>query len=727
MEIREKRDLYRQVIASVTAKQLVPGFAALRRLSGRSASESLLADLDGDEEIYRQMLRYFIMDAPDPQREQLRDDLSRKLLHLADTQFARSLSPPNASHWYQFRYRFENATPFRQPDLAMLSDWMDTMPAHELAEYEPRLERIFCGIWMCTTLPASHLEILSSFLLHEEGNAHLKTILVSALILHLLEKFSEEPWMLLADIYLSQTPQLWQRALLGMLLTLIRFDHRMYLYPNIAKRILLLTEDPLFVTHLEKTAIQIIRTGDTEKVSRRVQEEIIPEMMKIAPKIQEKLSLDQMIQDEAGDEKNPEWEKFFEDSPGMYEKMEELNQLQLEGADLFISTFSRLKNFPFFQHAVNWFFPFHHKHPALQTHFTGDEINTKIRDFLSAFENFPIMCNSDKYSFSFNLSAMPEMQRNMLMNTLSGEVTEMIRQNSEESLLDESKGLEVFHQFAQDLYRFFRVHPARNETEDPFALRKQLYRCSSMEPVLEAFPGLARRIGEYYFQQEHYTHAISLFSFSEKTPQDSPELFQKIAFAWQMTGDLNKALDYYRKAELFDSNALWNLRKIAWIHQLQNNIPDALRAYKDAERLNPDSVQIKLSIGNLYLQIDDWANALTHYRKAEELSPASEKTLRPMAWCLFLQGELLASAHYYEQIMEREYNHNDLLNYGHVLFASGDKEKALRYYLEGYNHRNSNPVVFTEAFRSDMQHLERLGITQEDASFMLDSVLLRSN
>ena len=725
--ISEKRTTYREAVAAIADRRLIKGINTIQKLADSVSPGYKPVALESEEEIYHQMLRYFMMDAPDPSRNQLRDDMSRRLLNMADVLYARALSADQQSDWHSMRQRVETTPPFSPGEPKEINQWMYSRDPGGLAEYEQRMERLFCGIWMAPAIPEALLEVLRETLFDEETEEGLAVLLVSALILHNLEKFSPEVWMLLADIYTAQMPQQWQRALVGMLLVLIRYDHRMHLYPGIEERLETLAENPLFVTHLEKAIIQLIRTGDTEKVSRRIQEEIIPEMMKIAPKIQEQLNLDQLIRDEAGEEKNPEWEKFFEDSPGMFEKMEELNQLQMEGADLFISTFSRLKSFPFFHKTANWFLPFDHRHPTLTTHFADEETNQAISGFLKAFKDFPVMCNSDKYSFSFNLSAMPEMQRTMLINTLSGEITGVIQQSSSDSLVSEVKGHEVFHQFTQDLYRFFRLHPLHNETEDPFAMKKQTYQCAPVASLLQQFPNLARRIGEYYFQNDHYTHAISLFSFPEQLPQESPELFQKIAYSWQMKGDLDKALEYYRKAELFDSNALWNLRKIAWVYQLQHKTAEAIAVYRDAERLAPESVQIKLSIGNLYLQQNEWDKALMYYRQAEELNPETTKTLRPVAWCLFLKGDLQASAHYYEQIMEREFNHNDLLNFGHVKFALLDKKGAAELYKQSIQQRNNSPQAFAEAFQNDEIHLERLGITSDEIAFMFDGVMLHAD
>ena len=48
------------------------------------------------------------------------------------------------------------------------------------------------------------------------------------------------------------------------------------------------------------------------------------------------------------EDKNPEWETFFKESPDVYNKLEEFTNLQMEGADVFLGAFAMLKQFDFF-------------------------------------------------------------------------------------------------------------------------------------------------------------------------------------------------------------------------------------------------------------------------------------------------------------------------------------------------------------------------------------------
>lgn len=80
-----------------------------------------------------------------------------------------------------------------------------------------------------------------------------------------------------------------------------------------------------------------------------MREEIIPEMMK-----NPKLNLEGL--DEDAEDHNPEWEEWI-DRSGITDKLRELGELQMSGADVYMSTFSQLKHFPFFRKISHWFYP----------------------------------------------------------------------------------------------------------------------------------------------------------------------------------------------------------------------------------------------------------------------------------------------------------------------------------------------------------------------------------
>lgn len=106
-----------------------------------------------------------------------------------------------------------------------------------------------------------------------------------------------------------------------------------------------------------------------------MREEIIPEMIKNVSKIKGmKLGLEETADE---NDRNPDWEQAFEKS-GLGDKIREMNELQMEGADIYMSTFAQLKSGPFFGQLHNWFYPFDQLHSSVANLFgpstSGDNV-----------------------------------------------------------------------------------------------------------------------------------------------------------------------------------------------------------------------------------------------------------------------------------------------------------------------------------------------------------------
>lgn len=108
---------------------------------------------------------------------------------------------------------------------------------------------------------------------------------------------------------------------------------------------------------------QMLLCQETEKIDKKMREEIIPEMLKSVSSMKN-MRFDLEENDEENDDKNPDWEDTFEKS-GLGDKLREMSELQLEGADVYMSTFAALKSYPFFREVQNWFYPFSKQHSSV--------------------------------------------------------------------------------------------------------------------------------------------------------------------------------------------------------------------------------------------------------------------------------------------------------------------------------------------------------------------------
>lgn len=96
-----------------------------------------------------------------------------------------------------------------------------------------------------------------------------------------------------------------------------------------------------------------------------------------------------------------------------------MNELQLEGADVYMSTFAQLKTYPFFKEPYNWFYPFDMHHSSIIKEFgfkpTGDNA------ILSLILQSGFFCNSDKYSLCFTMAHIPQSQRTMMLSQMTSQ------------------------------------------------------------------------------------------------------------------------------------------------------------------------------------------------------------------------------------------------------------------------------------------------------------------
>ena len=134
-----------------------------------------------------------------------------------------------------------------------------------------------------------------------------------------------------------------------------------------------------------------------------------------------------------------------------------------------MSTFQQLKRFDFFNSMSNWFVPFHRDHPEISKSFSDkEEINIRL---LESLEKAFYICNSDKYSFAINFRAIPDQQRTMIVTNFEAEFAQMKEMASEEQVLDQSLASNsIFIQYIQDLYRFYKLYPLKQEFDDLFHL-----------------------------------------------------------------------------------------------------------------------------------------------------------------------------------------------------------------------------------------------------------------
>jgi tetratricopeptide (TPR) repeat protein len=731
MTFKELDKKYRKICSNLAGRRLKPTFDLLEKLILENNLGIYTDEYRSLEETYHLMLKYTVEGIRDPERQKIYRKLIASVFELADkiNETIRLRISPSVEYEKKRIFKDQNISDFNnyitglqdfylQDDSISPEDEITSLAAAK--EHHQKMRRLFYHIWFCDELTSEESVPLRSFLMGPEVLVSYKAFMVTALTLSLQRYFDPEKFMMLFDAFDSVEHEINQRALVGLLVNLYKYDERMPFHSALTGRLKLLNESPQFKRQLERIIVQFIRSKETEKLQQRIRDEILPEMIKISPNLKNKINLDSLMEEGLTEDKNPDWEEIFKDSPGLLNKMEEFSELQMEGADVFMGSFAMLKTFPFYSEMSNWFIPFFTENPEIAGSIdVSDSINKHLMD---AINRAPILCNSDKYSFCLSIQSLPKENREFMTQGINAEMDQLKELQEDESLLDPARKTEfISNQYIQDLYRFYKLFPRKSDFEDIFNWRFDFHNKLALGDILKEDTGVLRNIAEYYFAKNHFEEAAEIFTHLLKS-EKSGELYQKIAFCHQKTGDFSKALDGYLKAELYDINRLWNLKKIALCYRNLKQPDKALEYYQAAEKIEPDSLNNQLNIGHCLLELAEYEEALKGYFKVEYLSPGNKKVWRPIAWCSFLTGKKEQAEKYLQKLIDDGPNEHDLMNMGHVQWSLGNRKEALEYYQKSISGDGFSETEFLEVFEEDLPHLLKQDIDNDDVPIMLDQL-----
>jgi tetratricopeptide (TPR) repeat protein len=739
MTDKELNEKSKQVGNLLSARKIKPTFDLLERLIIENGLGEYSDEYFNLEQNYKFMLKYTVEGINDPERQKIYEHLIISTFELADNTFENLRMKYSQSVEYQKKrgflkhfikdgmmYLSELENYSVQKELRSLlgtnvSPELSNDLKNEEARHTQKIITLFYHFWFFNKLTQDEMELFKSFIGNETFPFHEKALIVTGLSLSLLRFFDENKILLLFNCLESLDEEIELRALIGLLIGIYLYDQRMPFYHAIIGRLNILIEDPKFRSNLERSILQLIRSKETEKIQRKLQDEILPEMIKLSPNLRNKLSLESLLGEGLTEDRNPEWKEILKDAPGLMGKIEELTEMQLEGADVFLSSFSMLKHFPFFSELANWFYPFTSDHPEIKRNPINKD-SGEDPTFTQLIMNSSMLCNSDKYSFYFSILNIPPDYKKMVADSLKAESDQLDEISRDKSYLSHSKRSEtIISQYVRDLYRFYKIHPQREGFEDIFAWRFDFHNKYAFSKLLGEDLKIQRNIAEFNFAKNYFRDAADIYEILLMTNND-PEALQKLAYCYQNMGEYKKALNYYLKADLFDQNKLWNLKKIALCYRNLKRPVKALDYYLQAEMLQPDDLGLHVSIGQCQMELDQFEEALKSYYKVEYLSPGNKKIWRPIGWCSFLVGKIEQAEKYFQQLIDDGPNKYDLLNMGHVQWCLGNRKAALNFYKKSINNSENSEKDFMEAFEEDLQHLVKQGVNIDDVPIMLDQL-----
>lgn len=685
----------------------------------------ITSDFDSISMEYRYMLQYFGQGVEDSKRSTLYRHLVGRSLLLNDDVLC-SLKLPISMLLIDQARRHKNNQPFnidyynsalkRYEDIMPLPYPTDDSPQlkQSITEREQILSNLFTDIW----ISGKWNRDIRNGVIEMIGSNHVTPtdacMIVCAVTLSLLDMFDPQKMLFLGEISNNDNPLPASRALTGFVLAASKYDDILPYFPEVASLISLMSDSTVIQNGIQSIQYSLFFSRETEKIDKKMRDEILPALLK-----KKKRSSDTPA-DISDEDSNPDWEgweKSLKD-PAIQKTIHEMMELQMEGADVYISTFAHLKSFPFFKNPGGWFRPFDISQPD-------------VRELLSSYEfkNSPLgkeflrtesICDSDKYSFCLTYKLIPKELRRQMLDEIFSNANEDLSENSNDS--PSAQYRQYARHYIQDLYRFYKLFPRRHEFWNPFESNTNLFKTESLKQLFSTNQ-FERASAEFLFQKKYYQEAAELFErIIEKNSYESTDwvIWQKMGFTLQKTNRYAEGLEAYTKADILDPDNIWTIKHIAQCWQKLGDASKATEYMRMAEYLSPEDINLVLYTGECLMNEKKYEEALSKFLKVEYEDPDSIRAKRDIAWCAFMNNKYDLSRKYWNSILSisKKTSIQDLVNSGHNEWCSGKIQEAATLYRLAIKSAGYEDVhILIDADRSILiSH----GIKPIDISLMLD-------
>lgn len=719
MEIKDIRKSYSQ-IEELLNKQRVKESLDILAQNARASQVSLLIDeVYSLEQSYKRMVEFLLYSSNDPQKATPYNALILNIKQLSD-QINSELSAAYFRKTYPNIYSNDIKTEVIEHIYNELTTEYTNSDKAFLLMREECLNNFFNAIAFSAYTSNNAIENIKNVFETNSFTDNERLVLVSSLYFSLMNYFDERKITIICNLVANSNYAIAARASVVLVTVMIKYDSRIQQYPNLQNSINTLKADQKYETRFKNIFTQFLNAKQTEKISHKFTNEILPEMIKINPIIRKKLDLDNLISDKNSDESMPDWEDLIINSPELEEKIDQIHKLQQEGFDLLSTTFKNLKSFPFFNTISNWFVPFSKKNSYVTTLITIHG-NGEFNQLISFLNSIPNVCNSDKYSMLFAMEVMPILYKDMVNKIPNDAFLDEDNERVESTLNIEAEFKNHTNLYIQDIYRFQTAYPNRNSFENIFDLEFDFQNNTTAKSLVQTST-LLRELGHYYFKNQEYKNVAEIYHEYLVSNEPNVDILQKIGFAYQQLNNYSSALNYYLQADLFDKNREWNNKKIALCYRNLNQPQKALEYYLIAGSENPDNLHTQASIGQCYIELQNHEEALKFYFKVEYLDPKNNKIWKPIAWCSYVLGKFDVSEKYYKKISDSDNaTELDIMSYGNLLLVMGKKREAILMYKRSITPKFSLQN-FIENINHEAGYLKKHNIDDIEIATLLDEL-----
>lgn len=607
---------------------------------------------------YQQMLQFMLQGINDAQSERIRTDICHQLSYIASRlERLERIKNHGEEKYVSVSKEMKRIPSFESivSQLESVSQEMSEVSQDELLrdairqhkmdalieEHESTMLNLFNWTWTSDIWQNADVDLANRIILSDQISANDKAVFITATTLSLLEFVDAAKLLFLLDSYLVEDDMVSQRALVGFLLAFHFSFAQVKDNQDLKDRLQIYSDDAAFIHDLYATMMQLQMSCTTESVTSRMRNDIMPALMRglTTGKKPDAQNIDPDAFIKNGE--NPEWM----DNEKMNKKMQEMAEMQLDGADVYFASFSTLKGYPFFHQMPHWFYPFslENNHTPELKKFSDGMVNKIIRLILKGSP----FCNSDKYSLCFTFSNLGGMAENALSEQVSRQLPEGmdLDELADSDQLHQPKKADIRRHYVFDLYRFYNIYPYKQQFTNPFALLKEQPVTPFSNPWLEELMTNDKeeiaQYADFLMRKEFYQAALDIFTTLATNEFDTElaSIWQKIGFCHQKLNHSEETIHAYSVANSIKPNSKWTLSHLAVLCYNTGRMEDASKYYQELLEINPESLKYLMNSAQSLMQCEHYEEALPLLYKASFLDEESPLVKMQLAWCLIVNGK----------------------------------------------------------------------------------------
>jgi len=702
---------YKECLSLLCEKHLILALDKMDYLIGQVSSWEILQKKQNIAHNYSLLLEYFKNGAMDSQRADMHREFICQALAILDDVFYIYRSKESASAFAEQcrscgTRAFELKLLLDKIVSAVQSSLFNKIVSETANTNEPEqlIEELFNQIWASYKWNASYNNTIKTFIAENPTEKSIILPLLSAVMLSALYNFNENKITLLAELSLSEDPDIHVRALFGLIVNMMVHHQRLPFYGDLTNKIKELASLPRFRQDLRVIQIQLINYAGMPELTNIFNNMFNNTFKNIFAKGFSLSDIESMISDES-DEKLEKLDSEMEEKIKKFqEQTQEIMNLNNEGYDINYIALSNLKHFPFFLKVVNHFLPFRSDHSSLADTFADKE--QFILDFIQKGQ----LCDSDKYSICLLLKNSPQNMRNNMLERLAAEyesAKEIISENGKSSQ-------DILRYYIMDCVRFFKLYKNRTDFISPFDHGQLLFKY----PYLESMFQDKNFLLEYaYHTQKLKMHAtaVAIYEYIDSHYTLDLESLQFYGYNLERLGRINDAIVCHEKASIIAPDSKWTLKHLGLCYLKTGNHQKALPIYGRLSVLYPDDKATALRYGQCLMAVRKYDKALNQFHRAEFLDADDLSPVVCIAECALLSGDAFQSDKYYSKIPEKEMTGEMCMLAGHAAWASGN----LAYAIQLYKRTRQDIFRFSP---QDIAILEKFGIATDDIILTEDIV-----